>query len=126
MPAMNEPMLSTEARSTWNSLTIWLAFIVLPYAALSLAMYCVRYSETIRSTLAYCVSFVWLAGPAALLLINLRDSWVVYSAGTGIVLTSGLVAIHYLRKWSDVGIFGVLLAVVVWIVCGLMPYLALV
>lgn len=105
---------------------LWLLVCVTPYCVLSFLLYGVRHSASIQDAVSVSTGVLWLAGPAALLLVALRDSLSPYLVGTCIFLTGSFVTIHLARRWSSWCISVGLATLAIWVFFGVLVYLPMV
>jgi NADH:ubiquinone oxidoreductase subunit 6 (subunit J) len=106
--------------SILGSVKLWTACCVAPYSILSLMVYSLRFTPRLQEVTSGITPFIWLAGPPALLGIDLRTSWLPFVIGSVIVLAGMLGTIHWMRRREPGAyICGVLVACT-WICSGVL------
>lgn len=104
---------------------LWCAVFLLPYVLLSGVLYGVRYSTGLQELVQYLTWLLWLAGPAANLVVDLRDSLMPYLAGSVIVLAASFPAMHLGRQGEPGAIACGTVALAAWLFFGVLVYLPL-
>ena len=107
-----------------QTLRVWFYACVLPYVAISMAIFAIRDSEGVGSALAGFGGYLWLAGPPVLLLANLSDSWLVCGVGTSAVLLTSLLAVNGARRGAESAVAFGAVTLLIWLSFGLLIYLA--
>ena len=106
--------------SLLESAKLWVVYCLVPYGLLSAMIYSFRFVSALQDMASSITPFIWIAGPPALLGIDLRSSASPFAIGSILVLVGMLGTIHWARRREPGAYICGTLVVLTWLSFGLL------